>query len=331
MGKEKQLSDFERGLITALFNENKSISSISQKTGRSRKVISSYLKMGDAYGKTPRSGRPCLVSPRKKKAIIREARGKVITANQLRAKLTVKASADTILRILHKDGKFKRKKLMRKPLLTPEHKLRRVSFAREYISLGDKWKYVIFSDEKKFNLDGPDGYGYYWHALGDSTPTLLSRTFGGGSVMVWACFDHFGQSEIVFIDGSIDSARYQDALSEHLLPFLASRNNESSLFQQDNARPHVSRSTLSWLNEHGVKTLPWPAYSPDLNPIENLWGILVQRVYANGRQFQTINELKQSIILEWRGLEPGILQSLSLSMTSRMCDVLQGNGSFIKY
>ena len=45
---------------------------------------------------------------------------------------------------------------------------------------------VIFTDEKKFNLDGPDGFKYYWHDLRPEPEWFSKRAFGGGSLMVWA-------------------------------------------------------------------------------------------------------------------------------------------------
>jgi len=214
MGKGTALTEYEKGQIEALFGEGKSVSYISLKIDRSRAVISSYLKQGANYGTAPRSGRLCTIYPMKSKAIIKD-RKKIITANQIKAQLGIGSSKDTILRVIYD---LKRLKLKRKPVLSDLHKAKRIDFAKRYMDLGEKWKYVIWSDEKKFNLDGPDGYDYYWHSLGEDAPVLSRRAMGGGRVMIWACFDFFGASEIILIEGSIDSGKYQSVLASHLLP-----------------------------------------------------------------------------------------------------------------
>jgi hypothetical protein len=56
------------------------------------------------------------------------------------------------------------------------------------------WSDVVFSDEKKFNLDGPDGFQHYWHDLRGEVRFLSKRKFGGGFLMVWAAFGLHGKS-----------------------------------------------------------------------------------------------------------------------------------------
>ena len=73
--------------------------------------------------------------------------------------------------------------------------------------------------------------------------------------MVWACFDFFGKSKIIVIDGSISSLKYQKILEDHMLHLFRSRASQYSVFQQDNARPHVSSSTLGWLRSNGIETM----------------------------------------------------------------------------
>ena len=56
------------------------------------------------------------------------------------------------------------------------------------------------------------------------------------------------------------------------------------LLQQDNARPHTSRQTTKWLNDNGINILKWPPSSPDLSPIENLWGIIKNKLKKAGKK-----------------------------------------------
>jgi len=77
--------------------------------------------------------------------------------------------------------------------------------------------------------------------------------------------------------------------------------------------------------------LSWPPCSPDLNPIENLWGIHASKVYANNTQYNTVTELKMAIKDAWAEIEATCLNSLINSMFNRVFEVTINQGGHTKY
>ncbi|KAF0710334.1 hypothetical protein AaE_012577 [Aphanomyces astaci] len=107
-------------------------------------------------------------------------------------------------RILAKVTHLKCKKRKKTPRLTAEHKKARVEWAKSHVDLGLGWNQIVFSDENKFNLDGPDGLQYYWHDLCKEDQSFSSRQNGGGSVMIWAGFSSEGLTEVAVLEGRQD-------------------------------------------------------------------------------------------------------------------------------
>ena len=146
--------------------------------------------------------------------------------------------------------------------------------------------------------------------------------------MIWGAFRADTKSELKFVDESQDSVKYVSTLRTHLQPFI---DTDSHIFQQDNAAIHKSRYTMNWIREQEINAMEWPALSPDLNPIENLWGIMTQQVYAGGKRYNTKDELKKAVLEAWAAISPTTLTDLARSIRKRCIRVLVRRGAYISY
>ena len=86
--------------------------------------------------------------------------------------------------------------------------------------------------------------------------------------------------QICLCEGRMNQAIYKVILDENLLSSALTifPNSENWYFQQDNASCNTARSIKVWMEDHQIKTLSWPAQSPDLNPIENLWNVIKRKM-----------------------------------------------------
>ena len=101
--------------------------------------------------------------------------------------------------------------------------------------------------------------------------------------------------------------------------------------QQDNAPIHTSRATKEWLRTNKIATIDWPANSPDLNPIENIWKLLKDNIQKREDFPRTVNELKIALRKEREILDRSVFEEVVTSMPRRIDAVLRANGGPTKY
>lgn len=329
--KGVRLTGEEKGQIDLLHKQRYSNRKIAKSIGKSHSVVNYYLSETKLRKEKKKPGVKSSLDDRTIRHIQREASETGASTTSIKRKLGLTSSKSTLYRVIIMSPYLKSRAYKKKPSLSAVHRAARLAWAHARMHWVNEWKNIIWSDEKKFNSDGPDGYKHYWHDLRKDERYLSKRQQGGPSVMVWTGFGADKKCNIAFLTGKVNALKYQNTLAHHFLPFRQSLHGKQVVFQQDNASIHTARSTSAWFLANNVAKLPWPSKSPDLNPMENVWGILARRVYADGKQYSTQAELKAAITAAWDSISSETLDHFVQSMPSRVFAVINKNGASTKY
>ena len=151
--------------------------------------------------------------------------------------------------------------------------------------------------------------------------------------MVWGAFCASGVGRFYKVEGKMKKEQYLKIVNQEAVPSGLELLGEGFIFQQDNDPKHTAKivkARFAELHEEGVLTLlPWPSQSPDLNPIEHVWGILDRK--AKDRKCNTLDELMDVLRKSWAALPVDTLRSLIHSMPRRIQAVIAAKGGNTKY
>ncbi len=121
--------------------------------------------------------------------------------------------------------------------------------------------------------------------------------------MIWAAMSSAGVGPLCFLKSTVNATIYQEILEHFMLPSADKFYGDADfIFQQDLAPAQTAKGTKCWFTDHGVTVLDWPANSPDLNPIENLLGI-VKRKMRDTRP-NNADDLKATVKETWASIPP---------------------------
>ena len=254
------------------------------------------------------------------------------TPKVIKAELNLQCSLSTVkrrLRAVHLEGR----RAAVKTYLTADAKERRLQFCKS--NKRRDWKRVMFTDEVMIQTSR---HGMHWvrrppgMRYDDNYIREVNRQ-GRCKIMVWGAITSDAVLDLVVIEGRLNQHNYiRDILEAVVKPYQ--QEHPTMIYQQDNAGPHRANSVKQWFTDNHVAVMNWPAQSPDLNIIENLWNILKEEIGDLNHIGPTQNEELVNIVnAAWDRLRnnPTLLPRLYRSMKVRINQCIRKKGGHLKY
>lgn len=334
-----RLTELERWSIISMSKDNRSQRYIARKLGINRNTVRDVLARFDATGSPgsgSRSGRPRTTDDALDTAIAFTAYTDVFTTpNKIRRKLQLDVSSRTIDRRLQEAGLFGRI-ARRERVFSAAEKRARLAFANGYRHWTKKdWGHVIFSDEKLFYGNGFTGQVWVRRPKGEelNEKYIAHKVAHPVKVNAWGCFCARGQGYIYLFNETMDAKLKRTILRENLVPSARLHYDvdaaESWWLLHDNDKKFKSNLVQAYLHNTGVQVLDFPPYSPDINPMENLWALMAREVELF--DCPTLEVLQDKVAEVWKGLSKKFMKKLVASMPRRLEAIIKAEGGHTDY
>ena len=257
-----------------------------------------------------------------------KSNGEKVNSTKLIKACDLSASRFTVYRHL-KSINMEYKILPKVIPLKPQDKCQRVKLAKQWLVENHPWEKTIFSDEKWFSFDGPDGWSSFMYP--NEKSHRPKRQKNGGGIMVWAMITSNGLISFKFLERNFRIKDYIDLLKHIAVPISKLNVGKNFWFQHDNARIHTAKIVVEWTKLAAINILEWPVRSADLNPAENVWKIICDSVY-DGLPFYSADSLKRAIeeaILYINTYKRSVICGLYKTFRKRLVDVIDNCGNQI--
>lgn len=209
----------------------------------------------------------------------------------------------------------------------------RVKWCKNRLNLDNRdWRKWIFSDESMVVVGLEPKVRIWREKYEKYGPQQCApkedRKF---SVMVWGGITYSGHRILIRVKGNIDSDKYEDTLRENLPTLIAPYVDGNYVFQQDNARVHTSGQMTTFFHDNAIITTSWPAQSPDLNIIENVWKMVKEDIKHIDKVPRNADELFEMIHDAWLRVPSEKIKELYESMPKRLDAVIKMKGYMSRY
>ncbi|GFY08104.1 transposable element Tcb2 transposase [Trichonephila clavipes] len=256
-------------------------------------------------------------------------------ANQFLAASGKQISRKTVARRLRGGELYARRPVVCVPL-TRQHRTARLQWCREHHNWTEQdWACVLFSDESRFSLSSDCRRQLIWRESGTAyRPENIQEKdrYPTCSIMVWAGIMINGRTRLHAVaNGTMTGQRYIDEVLLPRVRLFRGAVGDKFVFTDDNATCHRTLAVQDCLESEGIQHLVWPARSPDLNPIENMWDALGRQVAGRNYPPTNKNTLIRALTEEWDKLPQQLLDNVVQSMVRRVECCITLHGGHIPY